>query len=153
MANTSHGLPYPLGTDRVMDGDNVIRALAEALDPAPVDLVAAGLTPAAGWTIQSAKGVLVAQLAHVFILCTRTGADIVIPASGNLSPDVPMATGLPTAFRPITSQRGTLGRPLVQTCFGQVGPAGDISVTDGFGTTLAGAGQAWVAQFTYMTSI
>jgi hypothetical protein len=32
MANTAKGYPYPVGTDRVMDGDNVIRSLAEAVD-------------------------------------------------------------------------------------------------------------------------
>jgi len=31
-ANTAKGYPYPVGTDRVMDGDNDIRALAEAVD-------------------------------------------------------------------------------------------------------------------------
>jgi hypothetical protein len=31
-ANTSNGYPYPLGTDRVMDGDDSIKALAEAAD-------------------------------------------------------------------------------------------------------------------------
>jgi hypothetical protein len=32
MANTPKGYPYPLGTDRVMDGDNVIQSLATAVD-------------------------------------------------------------------------------------------------------------------------
>lgn len=32
MATTTHGYPYPLGTDRVMDGDDVIKALATAVD-------------------------------------------------------------------------------------------------------------------------
>lgn len=31
-ANTAKGYPYPQGTDRVMDGDNAIQALAEAVD-------------------------------------------------------------------------------------------------------------------------
>lgn len=31
---TTHGLPYPIGTDRVMDGDNAMQALAEAVDAA-----------------------------------------------------------------------------------------------------------------------
>lgn len=31
MANTSTGLPYPVGTDKVVDGDNQIKALADAL--------------------------------------------------------------------------------------------------------------------------
>lgn len=29
---TSHGYPYPLGTDRVADGDEAIRDLAQAID-------------------------------------------------------------------------------------------------------------------------
>lgn len=32
MATTPKGYPYPLGTDRVMDGDNVVQALATAVD-------------------------------------------------------------------------------------------------------------------------
>lgn len=32
MANTPLGYPYPVGTDRVMDGDNVIQSLAEAVE-------------------------------------------------------------------------------------------------------------------------
>lgn len=31
-STTTNGLPYPVGTDRVMDGDNAIQALAEAID-------------------------------------------------------------------------------------------------------------------------
>jgi hypothetical protein len=34
MASTTNGLPYPVGTDKVVDGDNQIRALAEAVDTA-----------------------------------------------------------------------------------------------------------------------
>jgi hypothetical protein len=32
MASTIKGYPYPVGTDRVMDGDNAIQALAEAVE-------------------------------------------------------------------------------------------------------------------------
>jgi hypothetical protein len=32
MERTANGLPYPVGTDLVRDGDNAIRALAEAID-------------------------------------------------------------------------------------------------------------------------
>lgn len=32
MANTPRGFPYPVGTDRVMDGDNAIQALAQAVN-------------------------------------------------------------------------------------------------------------------------
>lgn len=40
---STHGLPYPTGTDLVRDGDNAIKALADAVDtfvPIPLDLVA-----------------------------------------------------------------------------------------------------------------
>jgi hypothetical protein len=32
MATTPKGYPYPIGTDRVVDGDNAIQALATAVD-------------------------------------------------------------------------------------------------------------------------
>lgn len=31
-SSTAHGFPYPVGTDRVMDGDNAMQALAEQVD-------------------------------------------------------------------------------------------------------------------------
>ena len=31
-ANTTKGYPYPLGTDRIMDGDDAIKNLAQAMD-------------------------------------------------------------------------------------------------------------------------
>jgi hypothetical protein len=32
MATTTNGLPYPVGTDKVVDGDDAIRSLAESVD-------------------------------------------------------------------------------------------------------------------------
>ena len=46
-SQTASALPYPTGTDRVMDGDNAIQALAEAL------------TPSAWATIPPASGIIV----------------------------------------------------------------------------------------------
>lgn len=40
-ANTAHGYPYPLGTDRVMDGDDAIHNLASAVD-AQLGVMASG---------------------------------------------------------------------------------------------------------------
>jgi hypothetical protein len=55
MANTSSGAPYPTGTDKVIDGDNAIRALAETLDKGPSagtgKWVGAGATIQSGWAI------------------------------------------------------------------------------------------------------
>lgn len=42
MATTPLGYPYPLGTDRVMDGDDAIHALATAVD-SKLGLAASGL--------------------------------------------------------------------------------------------------------------
>lgn len=42
MATTSKGFPYPLGTDRVMDGDDAIKALAQKVDGS-VGLLASGV--------------------------------------------------------------------------------------------------------------
>jgi len=81
-ANTSHGLPYPLGTDRVMDGDDAIRGLAEALDPAASP---AALAAQAGWTVQSSSCWKLGALCIVTASVTRTGADLVAGAQGNLT--------------------------------------------------------------------
>lgn len=40
-SQTAKGFPYPVGTDRVMDGDDAIRALAEKIDSA-VGVMASG---------------------------------------------------------------------------------------------------------------
>lgn len=49
MGSTTRGLPYPEGTDKVVDGDNAIRALAEAVDTKLVyNGKFSGLTSAAG---------------------------------------------------------------------------------------------------------
>lgn len=55
-ANTTNGLPYPVGTDRVMDGDNAMQALAEAVDSkALLSGDSGNLTPAAaGFTASAA---------------------------------------------------------------------------------------------------
>lgn len=42
-ANTPKGFPYPLGTDRVMDGDDAIHNLASAVDT-KLGLAASGVT-------------------------------------------------------------------------------------------------------------
>ena len=41
---TSLGYPYPIGTDRVMDGDNAIQALAERIN-SHVGVLASGVVP------------------------------------------------------------------------------------------------------------
>lgn len=50
MALTPGGLPYPLGTDKVVDGDNAIRALAEATEARIGIKSKTTLVPLAGWS-------------------------------------------------------------------------------------------------------
>jgi len=45
MATTAYGLPYPLGTDFVVNGDNDIRALAEKIDQRPYAIAYRGTSP------------------------------------------------------------------------------------------------------------
>jgi hypothetical protein len=56
MATTTGGLPYPVGTDLVKDGDNAIKALADALDlhaakPLGSAVMTAATLPAGGGTL------------------------------------------------------------------------------------------------------
>lgn len=55
-STTTHGLPYPVGTDRVMDGDNAMQALAEAVD---AQLYAGTGAPGAPGMWANATGVVV----------------------------------------------------------------------------------------------
>lgn len=64
MANTPGGLPYPIGTDRVVDGDNAIRALAEAVEARIGIKQSVPSVPAAGW---SGVGSLIARGGFVFL--------------------------------------------------------------------------------------
>lgn len=140
-ANTTHGLPYPLGTDRVMDGDNAIKALAEAVDPPFINLATVAQ---AGWTIQTQRLVVAGPLVCLYMAVTRTGADIVISAAGNVG-DSAVFSGFPVQYLP--SQTANTYAPLTfwrtgtGTAYGHVNVAGDGSFTHGApGVTYAGSG-------------
>lgn len=70
MANTTNGLPYPVGTDLVVNGDDAIRALAESVDTAvlPHGYVRARCTTAA------AHGGAAWNLAQLDVLADAKGA-------------------------------------------------------------------------------
>lgn len=61
-ANTAHGFPYPLGTDPISDGDDQIKALAEAVDLA--------VYSAPFWKGYQAAGILMAT--NTTILWTQS---------------------------------------------------------------------------------
>ena len=52
MGTTAGGLPYPDGTAKVVDGDNAMKALAEAVDRNPYSALAraVGITYNSGWS-------------------------------------------------------------------------------------------------------
>lgn len=52
-SQTTHGFPYPVGTDRVMDGDNAMQALAEAVDAAFTSRPRAKIVAAANQTLNN----------------------------------------------------------------------------------------------------
>lgn len=92
------GLPYPTGTDKVVDGDNAIRALAEAVDALLndtgwINLPAASngfVADTGGGTPQYRKIGSVVYLRGQYLRSTA-------PATATV------ATTLPTGFRPTTT--------------------------------------------------
>jgi hypothetical protein len=56
MALTPGGLPYPTGTDKVVDGDNAIKALAEAIDARVTGGLLVAVTGADGMIYVPAHG-------------------------------------------------------------------------------------------------
>lgn len=58
MGTTANGMPYPEGTDKVVDGDNAIRALAEAIPPG---ILAEAVGPATQQDV-AANNVIVASV-------------------------------------------------------------------------------------------
>jgi hypothetical protein len=139
---TPNGLPYPTPEAFVSEGSVDIRNLAQAVDPSAVDLLAAGLVAAAGWTIQSAQGWRMGPLVAIDIACTRTGAGIVVGATGNFV-DVPIATGLPAAFRPADLARMESGRRLTQWAGAAIDSTGAILLTDGLPALTYSAAPDW----------
>lgn len=81
-ANTTHGLPYPLGTEPIAQGDDAIHNLAVALDPT----VRTGpLAAQAGWgTPTDVRLYRLGFLCCVHFRAVRTGADIVVGGTMNI---------------------------------------------------------------------
>ena len=87
-ATTPHGYPYPVGTDRLMDGDNAIQALAEAVDSK------LGVA-AAGSVAYPAGGAGITSVTVTFPAGRFTVAPVVVVTSTH--PGVIAATPTPTA--------------------------------------------------------
>lgn len=72
-ANTAKGYPYPVGTDRVMDGDNDIQALASAVDT-KAGLLASGTVVITLTAAQVQNAVLVTFPASRFTVAPAVAA-------------------------------------------------------------------------------
>lgn len=97
MATTPNGLPYPVGTDRVMDGDDAIRALALGVDNGTevttnITLLAAGGSGVA--TFRRRNG-------WIEIVLNTTGANVPTGSGGAL---IAAAGAIPANQRPANNQ-------------------------------------------------
>jgi hypothetical protein len=97
-ANTTHGLPYPLGTEPIAQGDDAIKNLATALDPA---VRTSPLAAQTGWgTPTDVRLYRIGFLCCVHFRAARTGADIVPPAGSLNIGDVDIAGPVPSDMIP-----------------------------------------------------
>lgn len=135
MGTTTSGLPWPDPTALFANTDTALKALAEAI-LAPVDL---GLAAAAGWTLNSSACYLVGTRAlWIDIDMTRTGAAIIADATGNVAPDVDIATA--ANRRPVRDGFLRGHRPGVSTWGVRYTTAGVFQLTDGYPTASTAAG-------------
>lgn len=86
-ANTPKGYPYPLGTDRLMDGDDAIHALATAVDT-KLGVAAAGSFTAANSATNSAP----VTTAVTFPVGLFTAPPVVVANPNVTDPNVALAT-------------------------------------------------------------
>lgn len=97
MGGTIGGLPYPTGTDRVVDGDNAIQALATAVDKNPRSVVAnvGDFTPGTGWAALGSGIRYIAINGWVWLYGRASRASGTSTSIGT----IPTAYGPPETFR------------------------------------------------------
>lgn len=130
--------PYPVGTDRVMDGDNAIQALAEKIEN--VKATKTVLAASGGASVQDADGCNLYRLPGEGIL------RLFMFNSGALAANTILTTISPAALRPVIRLFG-LGIVITPTpaAFGL-----DIDVTGTVKNTNAiAAGSIWGATIAY----
>lgn len=107
-ATTPNNLPYPLGTDRVMDGDDAIKALALALRYCTVSAtVNLSTTPTAGVAVTFPAGLFSAAPVVLSIL-SGTGSTTWVGGVNGVT-----ATGCNLFGRNITGSAGSGTAPIV----------------------------------------
>lgn len=128
MATTTNGLPYPVGTDRVMDGDDAIKALAEALDP-----------PWTALTMQSGFSAQAGTPGFRVIAGTCYLRGHVQRTTGNLAAgDIPC--NVPAAGRPIASSV-SMPAAIAGTGTGRV----DVSTAGVLSVQVGGTTPSWLS--------
>jgi hypothetical protein len=134
-------IPYPVGTDRVMDGDNAMQALAERVDLMPKQVTdpvnfhgtSAGLGAAAAIITASFTGVVAGLYAIVY-----TGT-FTCPASG--SGTVSLAIdGVTVLSRPWNNDGGASDTAVVLTVFRWLAAGTRTVVVTANNAGTAGAG-------------
>jgi hypothetical protein len=139
-SNTPNGLPYPVGTDRVMDGDDAIKALALALDTGSgwvaIPYASGYIAPAALGALQYRKlGAL------LFIRGGVTNAGGSLPAA-----NVTVAT-LQAAARPLVvhSVMASPQNPATVQARLNLDPTGSVSlITSGGASPYVGCATAYL---------
>lgn len=142
MATTGRGLPYPVGTDLIVDGDNAIRALAEALDP-----LWNALTMDSNWLRFDATYRLAAYRVIAGVV-TVEGTRLRRLAAGTVTSGQPYTVAtLPVGVRPILLEIGPAGTIGVNTnigpCQWQLTTNGDIQFLSHATTGTQAVGGGW----------
>jgi hypothetical protein len=107
---TTNGLPYPTGTDLLMNGDNAIQALAEAIDAKTLastgilTLAAAGFTPAAGFSGLAGAVLKRGGLVGMTVTALVSTNALASGDMGNL-----VAVNVPAAYQPLITAPITSG--------------------------------------------
>jgi hypothetical protein len=102
---TTNGFPYPLGSDRVRDGDDTIKALAEAIEAKLMPTAWANITLNTNFTARASYQVPAYRVFPDGKVELRGG---VHKATSLVSGDFPFLT-LPTTVKPTTTVILTIG--------------------------------------------
>ncbi len=134
------GLPYPASSD-APNGQAQFQNLATAIDSLErlqdTGWVTTGFTAATGWAIRALGGGNASGFRRYGPVVTlsmrleRTGASVAVNADGNVSPDLALVSGIPTAARPRDTGYFKLSAPVgVGDGTFRVHGTGAIDITD-----------------------
>lgn len=103
-ATTANGLPYPLGTDLIVNGDNDIQALARALDPSYASLTLESNFVRLDATYRNPAYRMIAGVMTVIGTWLRRGTNATVTNGTAYTVAI-----LPTGFRPTLNEVGPTG--------------------------------------------